>query len=84
MILPILVFPAYSNDNTWSLIGSTVVIQLPHHPKVKGLSLAPTASTGKRNWCHYIEYHYIIKRVSWFKSSLLLRIQSDSFTNINS
>ncbi len=26
----------------------------------------------------------IIKRVSWFKSSLLLRIQSDSFTNINS
>jgi hypothetical protein len=28
--------------------------------------------------------HIIIKRVSWFKSSLLLRIQSDSFTNINS
>ncbi len=26
----------------------------------------------------------IIKRVSWFKSSLLLRIQSDSITNINS
>ncbi len=26
----------------------------------------------------------IIKRVSWFKSSLLLRIQSDSFTIINS
>jgi len=24
--------------------------------------------------------HSIIKRVSWFKSSLLLRIQSDSFT----
>jgi hypothetical protein len=30
------------------------------------------------------EYTSIIKRVSWFKSSLLLRIQSDSFTNINS
>ncbi len=27
---------------------------------------------------------YIIKRVSWFKSSLLLRIQTDYFTNINS
>ncbi len=26
----------------------------------------------------------IIKRVSWFKSSLLLRIQSGSITNINS
>jgi hypothetical protein len=30
------------------------------------------------------EAESIIKRVSWFKSSLLLRIQSDSFTNINS
>ncbi len=26
----------------------------------------------------------IVKRVSWFKSSLLLRIQSDYITNINS
>jgi hypothetical protein len=31
-----------------------------------------------------ISNDFIINRVSWFKSSLLLRIQSDSFTNINS
>ncbi len=30
-----------------------------------------------------IEY-YIIKRVSWFKSSLLLRIKTVDITNINS
>ena len=33
---------------------------------------------------HMFGFVTIIKRVSWFKSSLLLRIQSDSFTNINS
>jgi hypothetical protein len=39
-----------------------------------------------RNWYFAILKFFIIiiKRVSWFKSSLLLRIQSDSFTNINS
>jgi hypothetical protein len=31
-----------------------------------------------------LRHPFIVKRVSWFKSSLLLRIQSDSFTNINS
>jgi hypothetical protein len=41
----------------------------------------------KRKWDPVVvsyPIYIIIKRVSWFKSSLLLRIQSDSFTNINS
>ncbi len=29
-------------------------------------------------------YNFIIKRVSWFKSSLLLRIKTVDITNINS
>jgi hypothetical protein len=31
-----------------------------------------------------VEKHFIIKRVSWFKSSLLLRIKTVDITNINS
>jgi hypothetical protein len=41
--------------------------------------------TGEPDCLPEFQFHWIIiKRVSWFKSSLLLRIQSDSFTNINS
>jgi hypothetical protein len=38
----------------------------------------------QQNLSNLYSLDIIIKRVSWFKSSLLLRIQSDSFTNINS
>jgi hypothetical protein len=34
--------------------------------------------------CRELYQVFIIKRVSWFKSSLLLRIQTDYITNINS
>ncbi len=41
-------------------------------------------STDLESFKFYNFYACIIKRVSWFKSSLLLRIQSGSITNINS
>jgi hypothetical protein len=46
--------------------GSTGVEQLPHHPKVEGLSPAPSAATGrekKEEKCRkFAKYEY----VKWF------------------
>jgi hypothetical protein len=46
--------------------------------------LPSSASTLNYAICAVMCYVIIIKRVSWFKSSLLLRIKTDYITNINS
>jgi hypothetical protein len=58
-------------------LGQLFSRDVPHRPILTKIDL--------QNLCYDNRFGYtIIKRVSWFKSSLLLMIQSDSFTNINS
>ena len=69
MILPPLIFPGYNILAASG--GSTVVNHMAHHPKVKGLSPATVADSGRGNMVkRYACNRFFLRKLKFYKIDL--------------